>query len=115
MYIEHLINENVEESSSAFGGASFAEKVRIFIVVTFSVCFLEFAVMACVWRACWRNKQNYWTYRILFMIYYVPNLILALVLAAKWASAEDDVHKAYEALSNSPINECGDMYTKFPY
>lgn len=106
----------VEESyGEAETGASFAEKARLFVVGTFVVCALDFLVMTCVWRSCWRNKRHYWAYRILFMLCFVPGTALAVALMGRWATAEGDVHDAYAALASSPANECGDTYTKYPY
>ena len=49
------------------------------------------------------------------MVYYAPCLSIALVLTAKWASAENNVREAYTGLASSPLKDCGDIYTRYPY
>ena len=117
-HMEALLEQPVDPTA-AYGedgtSASVAEKARLCVVATFVACLLEFLVVTWVWKSCWGHKASYWACRGLFMLYYVLVTALGVVTVGTWAAAESDVHTAYAALASGPANQCGDVYTRFPY
>ena len=49
------------------------------------------------------------------MLYYIPFSVVALYMTGTWAAAENDINGAYEELANSPLKDCGDIFTRYPY
>ena len=90
-YLEALLKQEElevpegEESLEPQYSSSFAEMIRVALLVNFGILLLEFLFLTCSWKSCWSNKRHYWTYKIIFIAIQIPYSIVALVYTSKFA------------------------------